>query len=291
MPSQPGSLSLPQFLPRALAGVALLCLLGACAAPAGGGAPQAAAQAPASSPGAQQPAAGDPALTANDWQLVQWSGGSLPQDNGGEPVVLHFAAQGGSGNAGGNVSGRAGCNRFNAAYALTVPGGIAFDRAASTRMACLPPLMQFESAYLASLLAVRAYQLSAGVLTLRDAAGNVQQYRAPGEEPQSAPARPATAPDAQVAELYVAPVRARCTGVAPMQCLQVRREPKGPWELWYAPIDGFHFKTGTAYRIRIVGTPVANPPADGSSISWKLDKILEQHRAGPRRARPAAEKK
>lgn len=264
-----------RFLLHTLAGAGLIASLAACSTPAGEGAPASSA-APSMTDAATM-------LTQYQWELVQWDGHPLPRE-GGQAVSLRFTAR----SDGAAVSGNAGCNRFNAGYSLVAPDGIAIGTPAATRMACPGAAMQFEAAYLAALPAMRSYAVADRSLTLRDARGAVQRYRA---SPATGGAIVPPAAPVQVTELYVAPVRTRCTGVAPMQCLQVRREAKGPWELWYAPIAGFEFRTGIAYRIRIIGTPVVAPPADGSSISWTLDKILEQHRAGPRRKKPVAEKK
>ena len=81
-------------------------------------------------------------------------------------------------------------------------------------------------------------------------------------------------------EIYVAAQRVPCVGVGPMECLQTRESPDQPWQLFYGEIEGFDFQPGTEYRLRIVEEPVLNPPADGSSIRTKLDRVLEQHKAG-----------
>ena len=70
--------------------------------------------------------------------------------------------------------------------------------------------------------------------------------------------------------VYVAPQSARCTGVAPMECLQVRNGPNEPWSLWYAGIEGFAYQPGYLYTLEIDEYRVAQPPADGSSIRWVL---------------------
>lgn len=66
-----------------------------------------------------------------------------------------------------------------------------------------------------------------------------------------------------------------CVGVAPMKCLQVTK-PNGSPELFYNSIEGFNYQEGFAYQIEVSSKPVANPPADGSSIKYKLVKIISQ---------------
>ncbi len=76
--------------------------------------------------------------------------------------------------------------------------------------------------------------------------------------------------------VYVAPEKAPCVGVAPMQCLQIREDKNQPWTLYYGTIEGFAPEPGIAYRLRIKEFDVPNPPADASSKRWILDMIVEQ---------------
>lgn len=76
--------------------------------------------------------------------------------------------------------------------------------------------------------------------------------------------------------VYVAPQSARCTGVAPMECLQVRSSPSEPWSLWYAGIEGFAYQPGYLYTLEVDEYRVAQPPADGSSIRWVLKRVVER---------------
>lgn len=91
----------------------------------------------------------------------------------------------------------------------------------------------------------------------------------------------ARAPDAGpvTKTVYVAPQSARCTGVAPMECLQVRGSPSEPWSLWYAGIEGFAYQPGYLYTLEIDEYRVAQPPADGSSIRWVLKRVVERRQA------------
>ena len=76
--------------------------------------------------------------------------------------------------------------------------------------------------------------------------------------------------------VYVAPQSARCTGVVPMECLQVRSSPGEPWSLWYAGIEGFAYQPGYQYVLEVDEYRVAQPPADGSSIRWVLKRVVER---------------
>ncbi|HUH11118.1 MAG TPA: DUF4377 domain-containing protein [Brevundimonas sp.] len=77
--------------------------------------------------------------------------------------------------------------------------------------------------------------------------------------------------------VFVAAETQPCTaGVARTTCLQVRESEDQPWTLHYFGYEGFEHQPGVAYRLRVRGTPVANPPADASSVHWSLIEILDQ---------------
>lgn len=74
--------------------------------------------------------------------------------------------------------------------------------------------------------------------------------------------------------LFVAAERKPCTGVAPMECLQVREAPDRPWQFFYGEIEGFTHEPGYDYELRVREEKVAAPPADGSSLRWTLVKVV-----------------
>jgi heat shock protein HslJ len=76
--------------------------------------------------------------------------------------------------------------------------------------------------------------------------------------------------------LFVGPELVDCTGVAPMQCMQVREDPNGEWQLFYNTIEGFTFEPGFTYELRVNVETIANPPADGSSLKYTLVEIVNQ---------------
>lgn len=86
---------------------------------------------------------------------------------------------------------------------------------------------------------------------------------------------PSSARDAEVV-LYVAPYPRECTGVGVMQCMLVKERPQDEWRLFYGGIEGFEYEAGFSYRLRVLRRPVRNPPADGSSVSWRLLQVLEK---------------
>lgn len=98
---------------------------------------------------------------------------------------------------------------------------------------------------------------------------------------EPAPLVPAAQDGAVEKVVYVAAETRPCTGVAPMTCLQVREAEDQPWTLHYFGYEGFEHQPGVEYRLRVRGAPVANPPADASSIHWSLLEILDQRAVQP----------
>ncbi|MEJ2003809.1 MAG: DUF4377 domain-containing protein [Cyclobacteriaceae bacterium] len=82
--------------------------------------------------------------------------------------------------------------------------------------------------------------------------------------------------------LWINSERVPCVGVAPRECLQVKRSEDGDWENFYARIEGFNFEPGFLYKIRVKETelPANQVPADASSIRYELVEELEKIRAG-----------
>ena len=77
---------------------------------------------------------------------------------------------------------------------------------------------------------------------------------------------------------FIASERVPCTGVAPMQCLQVREASDRPWQYFYSEIEGFTHEPGYAYELRVREEKVADPPADGSSLRWQLLEVVSKVR-------------
>lgn len=94
---------------------------------------------------------------------------------------------------------------------------------------------------------------------------------ASGSSPTAA--SPSTA-EGEVVRMWIEPELAECTGVGPMECMQVAYTEGGEPELFYSRIDGFEFVEGTSYVIDVEVTEVASPPADGSSLSYTLVEVV-----------------
>ena len=83
-------------------------------------------------------------------------------------------------------------------------------------------------------------------------------------------------PKERVVVMDIAPQRVPCVGVAPMQCLSVRQHPDTAWTLLYDGIEGFSFEPGYQYTIRVAVRTVHNPPADASSLAYRLLALINK---------------
>ncbi len=87
----------------------------------------------------------------------------------------------------------------------------------------------------------------------------------------------------QTATYWVGSSRADCVGVSKMKCLQIHKGENlsnANWENFYSSIDGFEFEEGYLQKIEVEERKL-NPkdvPADGSSIEYKLVKVLEKQK-------------
>ena len=201
-------------------------------------------------------------LEGMDWRLVSAPdtrpGASL---SGAGAATLRFERE--------RFSLRGPCNRHTGAWRRSgdqlVFGGEG-GAVASTRMMCPPEIMQRETALLAAMAQPVTLAFEGPFLRLVAADGSTWRFDS------------RELPPAQGREriVMVAGQRAPCTGVAPMLCLQVRTQPGAAWQLHYGEIEGFDWQVGVEYVIRVREYAVENPPADGSSLRWVLEEVLER---------------
>ncbi len=71
----------------------------------------------------------------------------------------------------GQAGGQGGCNSYFTSYQLD-GSALTFGQIGSTMMACLPPLMDLEQAYLTNLALVASYQSTGGPMAFLDAEGD-----------------------------------------------------------------------------------------------------------------------
>ena len=79
--------------------------------------------------------------------------------------------------------------------------------------------------------------------------------------------------------LYVSDTKVDCVGVAPQKCIQIKEEGKTDWTYFYNEIEGFDFEEGFFYKLKVDIIEIENPPADGSSLHYKLIEILDKSKA------------
>ncbi len=207
----------------------------------------------------------NPMLLTARWELVKWPGHSTLQGMHGQPVTIDFDNT----TQPPTISGFSGCNRFSGSYASAKPEQLTLSQLSTTRMTCPKPFMQTETEFLEALRTINQYNVSGTILQLKIAKGQTLSFY-PREKANAT---------AKIKYIYVAPHEAQCIGVGPTTCLLVRENETKPWEYWYTGIEGFDFIPGIAYRLRIVEETLANPPADGSSVRWTLNQVLEARHA------------
>lgn len=68
--------------------------------------------------------------------------------------------------------------------------------------------------------------------------------------------------------------RVSCMGMVPQRCMQTRENVSDSWQYFYGEIAGFEYQEGFNYKIRVDIYPIANPPADGSSLRYVFRELL-----------------
>jgi len=86
---------------------------------------------------------------------------------------------------------------------------------------------------------------------------------------------PDAAPAADTTRIWVAPETVECVGEAVQDCLQVKTSEDGEWELFYDEIEGFTYVQGTAYVLDVEISEIKDPPADASSLGYRLVRVVE----------------
>lgn len=81
--------------------------------------------------------------------------------------------------------------------------------------------------------------------------------------------------------LWIDSERVNCTGVGEQTCYRIQENDvinENDWLLFYDSIEGFdeQYETGYTYKIIVTKINIKNPPADGSSVRYKLNKIVSK---------------
>lgn len=266
----------------------LVLALAACTAPNPATEPPAAAapaEAAADGAATAAPVAVDAqALAASHWRLdsaVDAAGqsiGALFPEPGG-PLQLDFAD--------GRISVSGGCNRMSGGFTLA-DGTLGVGPLAQTRMLCGGPLMAADEAIAARLSGggTLAFDDDDGRLVLATADGDRLAFR--GE----ATAATRFGGEGERVFLEVAPQRVACHHplIPDFQCLHVReisfdgngvKTGTGEWQFFYQDIEGYTHEPGVRNVLRLKRFNVQDPPADGSSIAYVLDMVVETELVQP----------
>lgn len=75
---------------------------------------------------------------------------------------------------------------------------------------------------------------------------------------------------------WVAAQTRECHGAMLQQCLLVKKGPNAEWQNFYDPIEGFDYKAGFEYKIRIAITPIEQPMSDGPNRRYTLLDVLRK---------------
>lgn len=201
-------------------------------------------------------------LDGVDWRLVS-APGIRPGTSlsGAGAATLRFE--------GDRFSIRGPCNRHSGRFSRRgdqLVFGSEGGAVASTKMMCPAEIMQRETTLLAAMAQPFTLAFEGPFLSLAAADGSAWRFDSRDLPPAEGRER----------IVQVAGQRAPCTGVAPMLCLQVRTQPGAAWQLHYGEIEGFDWQVGVEYVIRVREYPVKNPRADGSSLRWVLEEVLER---------------
>lgn len=83
------------------------------------------------------------------------------------------------------------------------------------------------------------------------------------------------AAETAAATWQVAPYKVPCRGESLQLCYWVSKNGQD-YEYFYDEIEGFHYTWGHTYALLVEEMTVENPPADASSLAYRLREIVEQ---------------
>ncbi|MBS0382552.1 MAG: META and DUF4377 domain-containing protein [Proteobacteria bacterium] len=179
------------------------------------------------------------------------------------------------------------CNRMRGSYSLA-NGKLTVGPLASTLMACNDPtLAALDAAAGKVLQGTFTLELNANRaqprLTLAASNGDAltfaaeptaeTRYGSAGETmflevaPETRPCNHPLRPNAQC--LYVRELHYGANGI--------REGEPGAWEVLGQDIEGYTHEPGVRNVLRVKRYKIANPPADGSTVAYVLDMVVESH--------------
>lgn len=75
--------------------------------------------------------------------------------------------------------------------------------------------------------------------------------------------------------------KVECYGLGATFCLRSSSDNGQTYRSFFGSISGFNYQWGTSYDVVVAWRRVDNPPADGSSRSYRLVRILSQANVAP----------
>lgn len=98
--------------------------------------------------------------------------------------------------------------------------------------------------------------------------------------PRDPEADPPQDSNARIITLFIHEQRVDCHGEMPQKCLQIREQPTEEWSYFYDSIAGFEYEESYRYELRVAVSTNENPPADASSLSYRLVEVVSKQRVG-----------
>ncbi|MBB3697772.1 META domain-containing protein [Flammeovirga yaeyamensis] len=83
-------------------------------------------------------------------------------------------------------------------------------------------------------------------------------------------------PKSETKTITVSAKTTECTGVGPQECLLIKEDGDTEWKNFYGKIEGFDHKVGVESVLEVAIVKVDNPPADASSLRYKLVKVVNE---------------
>lgn len=87
-------------------------------------------------------------------------------------------------------------------------------------------------------------------------------------------------PAKREARIWIAPETVDCVGVGPRTCLLVKESEDAEWGFFYDGIEGFTYVEGVSYVLDVEIVEIEDPPADASSLEYRLIRVVEEIPAG-----------
>ncbi len=78
--------------------------------------------------------------------------------------------------------------------------------------------------------------------------------------------------------IYVADHLENCESVTPQTCMLIKENKTDDWNYFYDAIEGFTYEEGYEYILKVKILKIKNPPADASSLAYKLVEVISKEK-------------